>query len=243
MVSTDTNTGQTRVPWTVADVARAILAPVVLYAVTFLARRGLAEVASALPDATTLRYATGALVILFQLALLLPVWWWGLRKYRAGWKTLGFRGFAVLPGCGLILTLLVLGYVFTGAWGLFLRQYGLRAQPNPLPLFGEGAPGLLIALLAAGLVAPFTEEVFFRGFVFGALRDRMGVWGGIALSALIFAVAHLQPYALPALFALGALLAWLYQLTGSLWPGIVMHSTINTVALLVLYFVGDSLTP
>ncbi len=226
-----------------ADVARAILAPVALYAVTFLARRGLAEAASALPDAASLRYATGVLVILFQLALLLPVWWWGLRKYRVGWRTLGLRGFAPLPGCALILALLVLGYVFTGAWGLVLRQYGLRAQPNPLPLFGEGVPGLLIALLAAGVVAPLTEEVFFRGFVFGALRDRVGVWGAIALSALIFAAAHLQPYALPALFALGALLAWLYQLTGSLWPGIVMHSTINTVALLVLYFVGDTLSP
>ena len=236
-------TTQSRVPWSVADVARAILAPVALYAVTFLARRALVAAADALPDATTLRYATGVLVILFQLALLLPVWWWGVRKYRAGWRPLGLRGFAVLPGCGLALALLVLGYVFTGAWGLVLRQYGLRAQPNPLPLFGEGVPGLLLALLAAGIVAPLTEEIFFRGFVFGALRDRLGVGVAIVLSALVFAAAHLQPYALPALFALGALLAWLYQLTGSLWPSILMHSTINTVALLVLYFLGDSLTP
>jgi uncharacterized protein len=205
--------------------------------VSFLLRRVMdAPIAPTTPTPDQgARWLAGLLVIVFQLALLLPVWWLGLRKYGVDVNTLGLRRYAVLPGCGLTFALLIVGYMFTGAWGLFLQQYGMRAQPNPLPIFGQGVPGLLLALLAGGLVAPFTEEIFFRGFVFGALQTRYGAFAGIMVSALIFAVAHLQPLAFPALFALGALLAWLYHLTGSLWPSIMLHATINTVALVALY--------
>ncbi len=231
--------GRPRVPWTVGDVARGVLVPLLLYGVLFVARRVLGEAPTPTAPATGARLLTGLLVILFQLTLLIPALW-ALRKYRVGPDVLGLRGFAVLPGCGLVIALLIMGYLFTGAWGLFLQQYGLRAQPSPLPVFGSGIAGLALALLAGGIVAPVTEEIFFRGFLYPALRNRLGVFWGIAFAAAIFAAAHLQPLALPALFALGVLLTVLYQSTGSLWPGILMHSTINTVALVALYIIGDN---
>lgn len=231
---------KSRVPWGLGDVSRALVLPVLIYGVTLLARRSGGDTISPTPDGGGVSYTTGLLVIVFQLALLGPVWWWGLRKYGVGLAALGFRGFAWPSGCALTITMLILGYMFTGAWGFFLARYGLRAQPNPLPLFGEGTSGLLVALLAGGIVAPFTEEVFFRGFVFPPLRDRFGSGWGIAFSSLMFAIAHLQPLALPALFALGALLTLLYHRTGSLWPGIIMHATVNTLALLILYFINPS---
>lgn len=230
-----------RVPWNLGDVFKGLLVPLAFYAVAVTARRLVGDPRGVTASGDGIRLLASLLILAFQFSLLLPLWWFGLRKYNVGPSALGLRGFSALPGCGLMIVTLVVGYMFTGAWGLFLARYGLRAQPNPLPIFGEGIAGLLVALLAAGVVAPLTEEMFFRGFMFPAFRDRLGEAGGIAASAAVFAVAHWQPLALPALFALGALLAWLYQKTGSLWPGIVLHATINSVAILTLFAVGDQI--
>lgn len=230
------------VPWTLRDVFIGLLVPLGFYAVAFASRQLMGDPRTDAPSMSGgARLMAGLLIITFQLSLLIPVWWWGLRKYRVGRAALGLRPFAALPGCGLVFVALVIGYTITGMWGLFLMRYGLRAQPNPLPLFGEGVAGLALALLAAGLIAPLTEEIFFRGFMFPAFRDRLGEFWGITLSAGIFGLAHLQPLALPALFGLGALLAWLYQRTGSLWPCILLHATVNSVAILALFAVGNAL--
>ena len=230
------------VPWTLRDVFVGLLVPLSFYAVAFASRQLMGDPRTEAPSMSgATRLLAGLLIIIFQLSLLIPVWWWGLRKYGVGREALGLRPFTTLPGCGLVFVALVVGYTITGMWGLFLMRYGLRAQPNPLPLFGEGAAGLFLALLAAGLIAPLTEEIFFRGFMFPAFRDRLGEFWGITLSAGIFGLAHLQPLALPALFGLGPLLAWLYQRTGSLWSSIILHATINSIAILALFAAGNSL--
>lgn len=222
-------------PWTVADAWRGVGLLVLLFASVLLGRRALGLVSGALPPTEALSYGVGLFAIVFQMSLFLPVWVFGLRKHRARLDTLGFRPFNPLVGCGLLIALLVVGYFFIALWGLFLQTFGLRAQPNILPAFGPGETGFALALLAAGILAPLTEESFFRGFFFSALRSRYGVLPGLLISAAVFSVAHLQPLAAPALFVLGLLLALLYHLTGSLWPSILMHATINSVSLIALY--------
>lgn len=96
---------------------------------------------------------------------------------------------------------------------------------------GVGALGFLFLL---GALAPISEEILFRGLLFGWLRDRQGIGLGVVLSALAFYLAHfwsLQPLHL----ALGAVLALLYQRSGSLWPPIVLHGTFNLAAIVALY--------
>jgi membrane protease YdiL (CAAX protease family) len=83
------------------------------------------------------------------------------------------------------------------------------------------------------MVAPFVEELLFRGVVFGWMRGRMPVGFAVVGSALVFASAHilyLQWTLLPPVFALGCVLALAYHYSRSLWPGIVIHASINTVA-------------
>lgn len=177
----------------------------------------------------------GVITIGSELGLLLPVWWWGVRKYHLPWSALGLRRFDVQRGFGLgcVSLLMVLAGNFT--WSLFLSVFGLRAQPDMLALFGGGVWGLLLALLAGGIIAPVAEEVFFRGYVFAALYKYLGLRRATLLSAALFALVHVLPTSWPPLFLLGILLALLYEQTDSLWPAIAVHAGMNTLGFLLLY--------
>ncbi|HYM68143.1 MAG TPA: CPBP family intramembrane glutamic endopeptidase [bacterium] len=94
-----------------------------------------------------------------------------------------------------------------------------------------------IAVLAVlvGVVVPIGEEIFFRGLTFGALRRLMNRHLAVLLSALFFAAAHLEPVALLPIVLLGVVLAYTYDYTGSLVPGMIAHGVNNLAALFVFY--------
>lgn len=86
-----------------------------------------------------------------------------------------------------------------------------------------------------GIVAPIAEEIAFRGVLYGWLRQRFGVPAGVAISALLFSVAHGIPALIPALAVQGMVLALLYERSGSLWPPIIAHGTYNAATIILLY--------
>lgn len=81
------------------------------------------------------------------------------------------------------------------------------------------------------LLAPIAEETVFRGAI---LRSLLGWaknhWTAIAVSALLFALVHVNPAQMPHAFCVGLLLGWLYYRTRSVIPGIAFHWVNNTVA-------------
>ena len=98
----------------------------------------------------------------------------------------------------------------------------------------------LAALVAYGVllafVAPLTEEFFFRGFVFGVLRERVGVVGGALATGVVFGLVHVAGSPIETvgvLIILGVLLCALYQKTGSLLPCIALHSLNNAISFAV----------
>jgi membrane protease YdiL (CAAX protease family) len=91
----------------------------------------------------------------------------------------------------------------------------------------------VIAWLLAGLLVPFTEEVFFRGFILRGLRSKTGHWPAILLSSGVFAVFHIDPGLYVPTFLLGVAFAWVSLKTRSLWPTIMTHSLQNTLSLLL----------
>lgn len=95
--------------------------------------------------------------------------------------------------------------------------------------------GLLLVVVLIGVVVPIGEEVFFRGLAYGALRRVMNRHGAAVLSALFFAGAHLQPVAILPILILGVILAYLYDYTGSLVPGMIAHAVNNLAALAEFY--------
>jgi membrane protease YdiL (CAAX protease family) len=86
----------------------------------------------------------------------------------------------------------------------------------------------------AVVVAPVVEEVFFRGFVFTAMRSKLPVGAAAVVSGLMFGVVHAfgspWQFLLP-LSILGTILCLIYWKTGSLYPCIAVHAVNNCVAL------------
>jgi CAAX protease family protein len=82
------------------------------------------------------------------------------------------------------------------------------------------------------IVAPFVEELTFRGLGY-SLLVRFGKWTAIVLVGVAFALAHGLVQAFPFLMALGAGLAYLRSRVKSVVPGMIVHGLFNGVALAV----------
>jgi CAAX protease family protein len=95
------------------------------------------------------------------------------------------------------------------------------------------SPWVLWAMLASAVVvAPVLEESIFRGFLQTGLLGLVGWdrrWLVVFISAVVFAMVHAgTPWQVkPGLFALGVMLGWLYERTGSLLPGMIVHGGFN----------------
>ena len=221
------------VPWTTHDVWVG-LAALVLWLV-------ISVVASVVVSLLSLDVDMGLMVSLAELLLLVPVWWFTVRKYKVGWKALGlrsFRGRMVGLGCGLM----ILSFAFNLFYSLFLALFGLRAQVDLVPIFAElSSPWWLLA--GGVIVAPVVEEVFFRGFVFAGLRQRYDWKKAALISSALFAVIHVTPTAMIPVFILGLIFAYLYHRSDSIWPAILMHISTNALALGLAYVLANTSIP
>ena len=88
--------------------------------------------------------------------------------------------------------------------------------------------------LAAVVVAPLIEEAVYRGFILGGLLRRYSAPTAILVSAVLFALAHLNPYQFVTAFSGGLLLGWIYVRTRSLWPCVILHALTNLKPTLVI---------
>jgi len=176
-----------------------------------------------------------------EIFLLIPIWWFTVRKYRVSWGSLGFRSFrgsAIGIGCGMLFV----AYIFTVIYALVIvNVLGWDMGTDVKEITEDvSSPGLVTFALVLGavVVAPFVEEMFFRGFIFAGLRERYGWKIGALTSAGLFTIVHLNPIAIPTLFMLGFAFAFLYHRSNSLWPSILMHAIWNGVVV-GASFVGD----
>lgn len=128
-------------------------------------------------------------------------------------------------------------------WGyLLLVALGVVTEPlyNLLPPLDQRVGSGIWAFMAVVVIAPCFEEFLCRGFLYGALRLRYGLWPAILLSALFFGLLHLQPVAVVNAFLIGLVLGYLYACTATLWAPIALHALNNATAfLLLMTHLGD----
>ena len=121
-----------------------------------------------------------------------------------------------------------------GVYLLFSGVYvALIGQPKQKDI-AEGFGTVPVQVLLIVIAAPISEEVCFRGMLFGGLRERLPRLAAALISALVFGGLHATTgvSAVPPLIAFGFILALLYEKTGSIVPGILLHMLNNSVALL-----------
>jgi uncharacterized protein len=145
-------------------------------------------------------------------------------------RTLGFQRFELRwlgIGAGVIVASFVVG-AFMNLFGDAAEEQGLtpdRWEPDKVGAFAAAAVVVVV-------VAPFVEELFFRGLGVRLLAFA-GMFVAIAIPALAFALAHGLLVGIPTLAVLGGGLAWIRYRSGSVWPCFLTHAAWNGIALVV----------
>ena len=138
---------------------------------------------------------------------------------------------------GLAVLCLVLIYVFslayTGALSLF-GDFDATEEQGLVPDQWDSsrAAPFIAFFLAVTLLAPFVEELTYRGLGF-SLFAPYGVVLAILATGVLFGLAHGLLIGLPVLTFFGVVVAWLRAKTGSVYPGVLLHAVFNGIALLV----------
>ena len=219
-------------PWEAIPVGLAALCASILAAVAFSA------LAPGAGDGTTL---SGTPVLLSALVLEasfvgFSLAWVGIR-HRQGLRSLGLRSAratrdlatggwfgAALFGVaafGLLPVIVALWTAVAGGPPPPIDQPVVPVEPSAVQI----ALGAFVVVVGASM----GEEVFFRGFLFGSLRSRLGFGRAATISAGAFAIFHVEPLLVILMFFVGFALAWLYERRGSLIAPIGAHAMFNVI--------------
>ncbi len=92
------------------------------------------------------------------------------------------------------------------------------------------------AFMKVAVIAPIVEELIFRGIILQGLRRNYNSFVAVFMSALLFALYHLNPWQFPATFILGLLLGAIVLKTNSVVLSILGHSINNLLVLLSITY-------
>lgn len=168
----------------------------------------------------------------------------GVRRRKVSWADMGFwpavwqwRWLPLAAGISVVFI------PVRGALGLlvqFLLQGGLESMQGRLDVLTAGGAfswlNFLVTLLGAGVLAPISEELYFRGLIHRWFQGRLGFWPRVVLSSFIFGLAHFDSLGVVASsWVLGMVNAVAFEKSKSLWLPIAIHMITNSIAVLLLY--------
>ena len=134
----------------------------------------------------------------------------------------GFRGYiAVFPWLFLLLFLILEA----------ARFFKLQPPMEPIHqlIFEEQRPAVLgLTMLLACLVGPLAEELFFRGVLYPVIRRRVSRLLAVLINGAVFSLIHTNFLGFVSIMALGCLLAYLYERTGTILSPLAVHVLHNT---------------
>ena len=133
----------------------------------------------------------------------------------------------------------VLAWSVVAALGALIPSAWMQEQMPELPNWMENEFDTIMGTpwgyLTIGLLAPLSEEIVMRGAILKELlkSSKLSVRGAIAISAVMFAIIHMNPVQMPHAFIIGLLLGWMYWRTGSILPGVAYHWSNNSAAFVI----------
>jgi hypothetical protein len=180
------------------------------------------------------------LVVFFLqfIVTILLVWFFAVVTTGADWSALGLQAaslknfiqYGFLGGIGLIVTVVLLGFV--------IKQFQPEIPPQYFEEILRSAHSLKVFLpiFAAGaILAPFSEELYYRGMIYPVFRQHLGpVWGAL-LAGLLFGLVHFDLWRTIPLAIGGAGLCYIYEKTGSIWVSTLAHGVWNGFMAIVVY--------
>jgi len=138
----------------------------------------------------------------------------------------------------LLAAIILTTYLGRLIWG---PQYQIQPHTQlELITSHSQLPLRILVVVVATVCAPLLEEMLFRGLFQTMVRSYLAsatahifspAWQAVAISSIVFAIAHQNPAHWPALLLLGACLGYAYEKTGSLFRPIFIHALFNALTI------------
>lgn len=98
----------------------------------------------------------------------------------------------------------------------------------------------IVMFLIMGIAGPFSEELVFRGIVYQGYKKSGTILQAMLLSALLFALMHMNFNQAAYAFVIGAIMVLMVEATGSIWSSILIHVVFNSQQVCMMYLSDSS---
>jgi membrane protease YdiL (CAAX protease family) len=162
----------------------------------------------------------------FMLVALVPLY----RQHRLRPRDLGLRRTSPAQAVGLVVACVIGIGIVNAIW--FQGVLSKPATSLGVTLH-ENAAAKIVTGFGLAVSAPIVEEIFFRGLLYRALRNRLRVIPAALVAGFVFGAVHGTTYpldTLPPKMVFGVLACLLYEQTGSLYPSMALHGLIDGAA-------------
>lgn len=180
-------------------------------------------------------YSGSIMGLVMAIVFTLGVYLIALRPYQLAWDAVGVRLFSkkywkwigfwtILLLLASLLIMIVMDWIGIGVENK--KTESLQSNITWLTI--------LLGIVSVAIISPVYEEIFYRGFLYTWFRIKWGVGAGLWISSIIFTIVHIPTYnTLPINFLSGMVFAWVYEKSGSVLPGMIIHGLCNTTFLIL----------
>ena len=230
--------------WTLWDVGKVVILFLFLTYSLLITETGLAVIFPAIRTQATLRSSINTTILDFMVIFFIFYFVIIQRKQKLidlGLSCKNFFKNIVYGIAGYLAAIPTLILVLVAVMGIVTI---FKYQPPPQPVLElfvqeKKIPALVYISLFVAIFGPIAEEIFFRGFMYNAIKAKFGVKKGLFLSSFLFAAFHMHLVGFLPIMLLGLLLAYLYEKTGSLIASITVHIIHNSLMIVLIFLMKE----
>lgn len=179
-----------------------------------------------------------AIIYLVAIVLVIGLPWW-TRRYKTTREEVGLQRLPewtelLLAPVGFIAYMITSGIVVWAISQMIPAFNPTQTQQIGFQMISQRHE-LILAFITLVMVAPFCEELLFRGFLYGKLKKHTKRWIAIIITSILFGAAHMQWNVSIDTFVLSVFLCLVRDMTKSLWPSIIIHMIKNGIAFYLLF--------
>lgn len=132
----------------------------------------------------------------------------------------------------------ILFFVTMAVSVIIFMMFPAQGEPQDIIyIFGDAGTKweMILVFIAAAILAPVSEELYFRGFLYKALRSKFSQGIAIASASVIFGALHFDLYRFVPFFTAGVILNHIYEKYENILIPIIAHSVWNGIMVLALF--------
>jgi len=222
-------------PWRVQSAANLVA---LAFALTLLAGALIAQTPGLDWNRLSSTLAVGAVLFALYATLVGIVWRVSATRGVRFVDAVGLRHTAGLRWYAAALGVAVVCWFFSEAFTTALTVLGVNVAREDIALFRvlpAGPAGVALTVVLLVVVAPFAEEIVFRGVLLSSLSSRWGTSVGLFASGAVFAAVHVSPVGFVPLLLAGTLFGWIFVRSRSLAVAILAHAAYNALGVVALF--------